>query len=147
MPDHPLSRSSYIEYADLGVGDHIEVYVLDMTLGWRWEPREVVAVDRSGSEHGDLALTVRFRDPSDDREYDIDALKAREQERRIRRREPFGYCLCGSPNTLYCYPRVGPAPGNMKVCTRDECDRSLAAIKRGIAQQVKQWDEEGLIDG
>lgn len=37
---------------------------------------------------------------------------------------------CGASLTLHLYPRVGPAPGNMIVCTNDDCDASWAAQER-----------------
>lgn len=38
--------------------------------------------------------------------------------------------LCGSKRTVYFYPRPGPAPGNMIVCSNSRCEASVAGIKR-----------------
>lgn len=39
---------------------------------------------------------------------------------------------CGAPVTLYFYPRSGPAPGNMIVCTDPKCDASVEAGQRRL---------------
>src|SRR5690242_13503747 len=102
-----------LRYTELKPGDVVDIRVLVADhIGWEWERREVVSVDFSRE------FIVRFRDPSDGREYDIDVRDPKERGRGIRPWEPMGYCSrCGSPMMLHFYPRPGPAPGNMKVCT------------------------------
>lgn len=68
-------KSDSLTYDELAVGDAVEVYVLDGEIGWQWERREVVAIDRGGHEDAAPRHIVRFRDG--DREYDIDVMTAR----------------------------------------------------------------------
>jgi hypothetical protein len=52
----------------------------------------------------------------------------------------FGPCrVCGGATTLYFYPRVGPAPGNMLVCQNSECVGSVEGIRRAQAQQLRDF--------
>lgn len=37
---------------------------------------------------------------------------------------------CGAPSGIYMYPRPGGVPGNMLVCTNDECEASIAGMQR-----------------
>lgn len=47
---------------------------------------------------------------------------------------------CGSPLTLYFYPR-GPndPPGNQIVCTKPECDASVEGGRRRLAADLERW--------
>lgn len=75
-----LDRS--VTYGDLSVGDVIEVQIdapMFPQIDGDWEKREVVAIN-IGRE-----IIVRFRDPSDGEEYDIDVRSPKELRRRMRR--------------------------------------------------------------
>ena len=132
---------SQLGYGDLTEGDTIEVYVCDGELGWQWEKREVVSI-YIGRE-----CTVTFRDPSDNREYTIDVRSELGRKRLMRRYHPMGYCeRCQSPLTLHFYPRGATSPpGNMKICTNDECRSSLAGMKRSMQEQLQMWRTQGLL--
>ena len=69
------------------------------------------------------------------------------RKRLMRRYEPMGYCeSCQWPLTLHFYPRGATSPpGNMKVCTNDECRSSLAGMQRDMEAQMQKWRDEGLL--
>lgn len=75
-----------VGYADLRPGDVVEVQIdapLFPQVHGDWERREVIAVDYGGGEDAQPVHIVRFRDPSDGREYDI--APACDRGRRMRR--------------------------------------------------------------
>lgn len=49
--------------------------------------------------------------------------------------------ICGSEMTLHFYSRgVESPPGNMRVCTNQECRASLTGINLTTLQQIEEWD-------
>jgi hypothetical protein len=76
----------WLSYNDLRAGDVVVVTIdspLFPQVHGNKERREIVAVDDGGPETAQ-GRVVRFRDPDDGREYDIDVQKARDPRRRFR---------------------------------------------------------------